>query len=865
MADDGIVKIGTVVDVSGLQSGMAEARQVVQTSTDSMEMAFQKFAATTAETAVSQANLRAVLSQLVSGQIPYTLATKALTPALMEQSAATRNLQEAKAALLALEEKEPAVVRSGISARMAASSELRVLSGNFQGSTRAAGALLAMLPGVGEAIQSAFAVFGIVAFAEIAVEAGEKLYKAFDLGGQRARQTQQDIRAVNQELERSSTSLDVQIDKLQQEQAKLERIPFNGTKLVLDQAAEAAQNLADKLDQVVDREKKAIEGMSASFPQRIFGQSQTGYEQTMLSEHAKWIGEAKTQQDQLNESTSYGNSLQTRLADLKAKQAAADKAAESSSGETGIVADYSREIQAVQQMISWQEQEQSNIKKTIQLNEQEGATQQARDKRGAQTIGDSAARKAAEAERKANTIAIQADRSHLEAQKAVHAMTALEEAQYWENVALLSKSGSRRYANALDESNKSLARFQQQTSELSKRVGTELEATWQQGEAAAKKATKAQDDLAQAVSAAGEKMKAAQDAAAISLQEAGLRAGEASGRINGLAAAQMQAQLHAKAYREELERLDAELTRISTDNSPDVDPKQRQKQIGDLQAQKVQVQGQAQTTAIADKSNIQQQISQPYLQAFDQINQGWLQVQDRMFYSMQNISIAFAEMGQQIFLSIVNSMEKAVLVAAEHDLLMVINHQAANQTIVASDAQKAAEQQTLNSTSALKRMFMDDMETIHHIESNIAKVASDSWGAIQSLAIKLETGALGRIDDAKSAASSTYAVVSGWPVVGPILAPEFAAAAFVAAAAFETGTGYIPRDGMAYLHEGEAVIPAPTMSELRGSGAAGSNITVHHSTNISGVADREVIKAIRRNPGEIAGALKQHLRQMGRG
>ena len=43
------------------------------------------------------------------------------------------------------------------------------------------------------------------------------------------------------------------------------------------------------------------------------------------------------------------------------------------------------------------------------------------------------------------------------------------------------------------------------------------------------------------------------------------------------------------------------------------------------------------------------------------------------------------------------------------------------------------------------------------------------------------------MDSAKTAFTNTYAQVSGWPVIGPIPAPELAAAAFAGALAFDVG------------------------------------------------------------------------------
>jgi hypothetical protein len=78
------------------------------------------------------------------------------------------------------EAQEERVVRSSISTRMAANAELRVMEGNMMGSTRAAGALLSTIPGLGAAMQMAFPVFGAIALVEILGTMAEKIHKITD-------------------------------------------------------------------------------------------------------------------------------------------------------------------------------------------------------------------------------------------------------------------------------------------------------------------------------------------------------------------------------------------------------------------------------------------------------------------------------------------------------------------------------------------------------------------------------------------------------------------------------------------------------------------------------------------------------------
>lgn len=260
--------------------------------------------------------------------------------------------------------------KSVLSSRMAIGAEARILEGSTQGATRALAAYLSSFPGLASAAQAAFTGFALVAMAEIAVDVGKKLYDAFDMGGERARALQQDILNLNISFRNENDSLDLQIAKLDAEQAKLEHKPQNGIALTLAEAASEADHLGERLQALSERESKTIEQMSGSFLQRmVLGQSSTGYENTMLQEHVKWIERATTTQGQLNEENSFAASLQTRLNDLydRQKNVAAVKEA---SGFNGT--DYTQEINAVKELMSAQQAEQSVVQKTIDLNKEQG-------------------------------------------------------------------------------------------------------------------------------------------------------------------------------------------------------------------------------------------------------------------------------------------------------------------------------------------------------------------------------------------------------------------------------------------------------------------------------------------------------------
>lgn len=305
------------------------------------------------------------------------------------------------------------------------------------------------------------------------------------------------------------------------------------------------------------------------------------------------------------------------------------------------------------------------------------------------------------------------------------------------------------------------------------------------------------------------------------LAEAQIRAQEATHAISPLAAAEEQAAIHTREYEQALAELNAQLkAQQQFGNQPAA--AQTQNQIAQLQgAHAVQSTG--------DQAAIQEQIAQPWLNAFNQINESWLRVQNQMFFTTRNIGMQFAKMGQQIFLSIVDNLEKAALIAAERELMMVILHQAANNAKVSSDAQAAAQSNAISAVSSLK-------EVTHAAATGAAKA---------------------------------YSAMAGIPVIGPILgavaaATVFAAIeAFGAMASFDTGTGYVPNDGIAMLHQGEAVIPAPTMEALRGSSGGGDvNIVQHNNWNT--MQDAEFKRQIDRHAASIAGAVRKHMRQAGK-
>lgn len=112
------------------------------------------------------------------------------------------------------------------------------------------------------------------------------------------------------------------------------------------------------------------------------------------------------------------------------------------------------------------------------------------------------------------------------------------------------------------------------------------------------------------------------------------------------------------------------------------------------------------------------------------------------------------------------------------------------------------------------------MELTVHIGTNQAKVASDASASAQSNAISLAQHFREIARHAAQAAAATWKALAGIPIIGPILAPIGAAAAFVGVMALgavsaERGAVLPDENTMAFLHPKEMVLPSKISTGLQ--------------------------------------------------
>jgi hypothetical protein len=141
----------------------------------------------------------------------------------------------------------------------------------------------------------------------------------------------------------------------------------------------------------------------------------------------------------------------------------------------------------------------------------------------------------------------------------------------------------------------------------------------------------------------------------------------------------------------------------------------------------------------------------------------------------------------------------------------------------------------------------------------------EETAAAQSKATDAATGKSQITSAAATGAAKAYQAIVGIPYVGPILAPIAAGVAFAGIEAFSGmissargGWERVPIDGaMTELHKDEMVLPAHVANPIRdmaknGGGQGGGGQVHIHATDARSFKDM-----LRRNPGALAGALKQ--------
>jgi hypothetical protein len=177
---------------------------------------------------------------------------------------------------------------------------------------------VAELPGVSAAMSAAFNAVAVFMLLDIVVKTGEKIVEFARKNEEAARKNREAWDSSRQKLVETNSELDLSNIKLENQLAKLEHKPENKLAEALAEARVETEKLDDKLQSAIKDAQALLEKQSSGFLSSIFlGTNSTGYEQTMLQQHAGWMENADTPEGKLGESKSFAGSLQARLTELE--------------------------------------------------------------------------------------------------------------------------------------------------------------------------------------------------------------------------------------------------------------------------------------------------------------------------------------------------------------------------------------------------------------------------------------------------------------------------------------------------------------------------------------------------------------------
>lgn len=277
----GTVKVNVVADYSTLSPGLKNAEAQAQASGATMGAAFTAASARVQLLGSSVDVLKARYDDLKAHVNSFGVATK-------EQY---QSMQDAAARLtIAQQRLADAATAAGhaITGQQATSAFIRV--GQGEGALRAVENFLANTLKLGPAMQAIFPVVGAIAFGEIIVRIGDKVYEFFAKASESSQKIREAFRSLNTELTGSNLELTVTSDKLKDQIAILSGGHPNTIKTMLDEAAVSAHKFTAELQTSIDKlnelvQKQAVSGLmgflTGKAPTDQFDKTLTGMGQTL--------------------------------------------------------------------------------------------------------------------------------------------------------------------------------------------------------------------------------------------------------------------------------------------------------------------------------------------------------------------------------------------------------------------------------------------------------------------------------------------------------------------------------------------------------------------------------------------------------
>jgi hypothetical protein len=778
-----------------------------------------------------------------------------------------------------------------VTGQQAASGAIRSLEGNA--GLRAVENFISKTLGLGPALQAIFPIIGAIAFGQVIFDLGEKLYELEQKAAHAAESTRAAFADLHDRAAVVNDDLAIQNDKLQDEIDKLSGHPNNGLATALDEA----RKMADQLLLSLQADRKELEGLLKDNDAGAFGSLLTGVASSARTastglQGKELLSDQKKLTEDVRKAKSDFEAAVAGVTDEAALNAAADRR------NAAIRSAFQKQIETYKTESTRLRKEQSDsalsasmadgmggqagglgsaIDNSKKIANIEGRAQQLQDALTHETYIESIAAKeqvvgrmkqgheGAKAEHDAADEQLQAIEQEYQRLNAARIavtgkpLTAGDGAAFWKQYLDTFREGSKQatkvleeYAKAQEQMHKGIVEAVVKLAEKQKTNEAELERVQQQ-------ALRGQEEMGRGLQMQGEDVfrtgerwdgynRAVTEGAvsaqrlSFTLQEGNIRFRESIGALTPLAAAQQLAALHTREHRIEIELLEQELRKLKEEGATlkpgDKGYEQNATRQQQVQNQIGQQKGSGKVQGQQDRQAIDQAVAQPYLRAFDHINQGWLRVQNDLIAGNKNIARDFAEMGTQLVQSLAQNFEKMIAKDIERELRSVLIHRAGNQAKVTDDIVSASESSAIARESALKQIFMD----------------------------------------AKQSAAGAYKAVVGIPIIGPVLAPVAAATAFAGVMALESFNEGGVVSGVGGYHvpilakQGERILTGEQNSKFEqmvgrapaapaAASGMGSPIHVHYAPTVH-AQDRTGMRAtLRLHSDDIVGIVRQAHKQ----
>jgi hypothetical protein len=793
-------------DLGASTMTLAEQDAAQVTAVSAQAAALAAYEAVSKRGVAAQAALGAAYDAATASGLGFTEALNAAVAAVAKDTAGNAANTVSLRANAAAAEADAVAEYSRAEAFGTARISAGLLAGSFVGVEYGLARIAAASEVVGPLLMAAmpYAIFAAIGYA--AVEMGESIYKAFDMGGQGAQKLAENLDSLDLKFQKENDDLDLQIQKIAKEIAQVEKVPFNGLQLALAETAVAADNLEDKLEAAYKESLKLLQTQEQEGglkPNKLWGfvptelSAGTGPEEEMLKKHVAAMQNATTEQDKLNTSTAYFFSLQERYSAL------------ASTKDIYKTDYYDREIAAVQELVRRQNEEEQTIRKVMLAEAEEIELAKKREEKPGK---DPNIEKLKQIRDQFEDYKAQMVSTHGE-------LTAGEGASFWAQYLTTFEDGSDQARQVLAQYVQFQAQMHTKLQEGVKKVTDEQRKTedtsaLDRGEAAIRAwADKTTNDLLRTgESWAGywREVKNGEEIAttnSFEQQKASLAVAEASGRITKLGEDQQLASIHAAEYAAKLRELNEELAKLkilATGLKPgDEGYEKNIQQQQNVANQILKTQGTATVAAITDNGKVTQDILAPFERAFKGIETDFFKAQQSILNGTQSVSRAFGKMGVDIVQQTEIAFEKMLLNYIGNEAKILLIHTLTNAGIITSDQAAAAAGSAIKKASTIEDVFID----------------------------------------AKKAAAATFSWATGY--VGPVIAAALAAGAFTATlalGAFDTG-GIIPGSGAVPIlgHGGERVLTQGQtqtfdrmVNNMTSTQTNSPKVTLHYAPTIHG-------------------------------